>query len=43
MGANGCGKSTLLRVIAGFDRPDRGTVSVHGPVGYTPQHGGLSP
>lgn len=26
MGASGCGKSTTLRVIAGFERPDEGTV-----------------
>ena len=30
LGPSGCGKSTLLRVIAGFERPDRGTVSVGG-------------
>ena len=28
IGPNGAGKSTLLRMIAGFDRPDRGSVSV---------------
>lgn len=27
VGRNGCGKSTLLRILAGLDRPDRGTVS----------------
>lgn len=43
IGPNGCGKSTLLRVIAGITRADRGQVAVHGAVGYTPQHGGLSP
>jgi len=30
LGPSGCGKSTLLRVIAGFERPDAGTVSVGG-------------
>ncbi|MDP8937639.1 MAG: ABC transporter ATP-binding protein, partial [Actinomycetota bacterium] len=30
LGPSGCGKSTLLRVIAGFERPDRGTVCVGG-------------
>ncbi|GAA4992355.1 ribosomal protection-like ABC-F family protein [Actinopolymorpha pittospori] len=36
VGPNGAGKSTLLRILAGRDRPDRGTVS-YGPrdrVGY---------
>ena len=30
LGPSGCGKTTLLRVVAGFARPDRGTVSVAG-------------
>ena len=25
VGANGSGKTTLLRIVAGLDRPDRGT------------------
>ena len=33
-GANGAGKSTLLRIIAGLCRPDAGTVSLFGTVGY---------
>ncbi|MFN2503130.1 MAG: ABC transporter ATP-binding protein [Acidimicrobiales bacterium] len=32
LGPSGCGKSTLLRVIAGFERPDAGTVSIKGQV-----------
>ncbi|MGB3238849.1 MAG: ABC transporter ATP-binding protein [Geitlerinemataceae cyanobacterium] len=30
LGPSGCGKTTLLRSIAGFDRPDRGTISIDG-------------
>lgn len=30
LGPSGCGKTTLLRLIAGFDYPDAGTISIGG-------------
>ena len=30
LGPSGCGKTTLLRTIAGFERPDAGTVAIEG-------------
>ncbi|WP_214370593.1 ABC transporter ATP-binding protein [Pseudonocardia sp. H11422] len=30
LGRSGCGKTTLLRLIAGFDRPDAGTIHIAG-------------
>jgi len=37
IGVNGSGKSTLLKLIAGVLRPDAGSVSSTGEVGYLPQ------
>ena len=30
LGPSGCGKTTLLRLVAGFDRPDDGTIDLDG-------------
>src|SRR5258708_12937820 len=51
VGPSGCGKSTLMSIIAGFDRPDRGSVTVDGASGKEPSskdilishHGSLFP
>ena len=32
LGPTGAGKTTTLRLIAGLERPDRGTVIIHGRV-----------
>lgn len=32
LGPSGCGKTTLLRMIAGFEQPDSGTISIGGKV-----------
>ncbi len=36
LGPSGCGKTTLLRLIAGFERPDGGTVTVDGRIVAAP-------
>jgi iron(III) transport system ATP-binding protein len=38
LGPSGGGKTTLLRIIAGFERPDRGTVSIAGTVVADDRH-----
>ena len=42
LGPSGCGKTTLLRLIAGFERPERGRVLIHGQEVAGP-HGWLPP
>ncbi|MGW0179391.1 ATP-binding cassette domain-containing protein [Nocardia sp. NPDC003345] len=42
VGSNGAGKSTLLRLIAGAEKPARGSITVTGELGYLRQDLGLS-
>ena len=41
VGPSGCGKSTLMNIIAGFHRPDRGSVSVDGVEQREPNSRGI--
>jgi ABC-type nitrate/sulfonate/bicarbonate transport system ATPase subunit len=41
VGPSGCGKSTLMNVVAGFDRPDQGSVTVDGASGKGPSSKGI--
>ena len=44
VGPNGAGKSTLLRLLAGVDKPDRGSVTLTaGTAGYLPQEPDRAP
>jgi spermidine/putrescine transport system ATP-binding protein len=39
LGPSGCGKTTTLRMIAGFEYPTKGQISIHGrPMGLTPPY-----
>jgi ABC-type nitrate/sulfonate/bicarbonate transport system ATPase subunit len=41
VGPSGCGKSTLMNIIAGFDRPDQGSVTVDGVLRNGPSSKGI--
>ena len=41
VGPSGCGKSTLLDLLAGFQRPDRGSISVGGQSVRRPTRNGI--
>jgi iron(III) transport system ATP-binding protein len=54
LGSSGSGKTTLLRLLAGFERPDAGSIRIgdrpvdrvppeHRRIGYVPQDGALFP
>ena len=43
VGASGCGKSTLLNLLAGLDRPGRGSMATHGRVSLLFQEAALFP
>jgi ABC-type nitrate/sulfonate/bicarbonate transport system ATPase subunit len=41
VGPSGCGKTTLLNVIAGFERPDQGLVTIDGAESVKPSSQGI--
>ncbi|MEJ0061488.1 MAG: ABC transporter ATP-binding protein [Terricaulis sp.] len=41
VGPSGCGKSTLLNIIAGFERPDKGSIRIDGVERIGPSRNGI--
>ena len=41
VGPSGCGKSTLLNIVAGFERPDEGSVQFDGATMTRPTSSGI--
>jgi len=41
VGPSGCGKTTLLNIVAGFDRPDDGRVTIDGTASRGPSRKGI--
>ena len=41
VGPSGCGKSTLLNILAGFERPDRGRITIDGAPVTGPSRNGI--
>jgi len=41
IGPNGAGKTTLLSILAGIRKPDSGSISIPGEVGWVPQQAAL--
>jgi ABC-type nitrate/sulfonate/bicarbonate transport system ATPase subunit len=41
VGPSGCGKTTLMNIVAGFDRPDHGSVSIDGVERHEPNRKGI--
>lgn len=41
VGPSGCGKSTLMKMVAGFDLPDKGSITINGQVRKGPDANGI--